>query len=128
MRRPQAERTARTTQVDADLEDLGSPSLGSEFDRYRQTLIAKDDEEGWASELRRYLKEMPADVTKDTDIVEWWQVCSISPIVTRTLLTMGITEPLSAVPDARTHCTRYASLSSLFSPMQAPLLCKQTGC
>jgi len=25
-----------------------------------------------AAELRYYLKDMPADVTKETDIVEWW--------------------------------------------------------
>jgi hypothetical protein len=26
-------------------------------------------------ELRRYLKDVPEDVTRDTDIVEWWSVC-----------------------------------------------------
>jgi hypothetical protein len=49
-------------------------SVLSEFDRVRLSLIAKEDGEGWPAELRRYLKEMPDDVTKDTDIVEWWQV------------------------------------------------------
>lgn len=52
----------------------GSKVLSSEFDRYRQTLLEVDDDEGWASELRRYLKDRPADVTKDTDIIVWWQV------------------------------------------------------
>jgi hypothetical protein len=75
MKRPRAETTtARATQANADNADADNPSLKSEYDRYRQTLIAKDDDEGWAAELRRYLNEMPADVTKDTDIVEWWQV------------------------------------------------------
>jgi hypothetical protein len=48
----------------------------SEFDRHRRSLIMQEEEEheGWAAELRRYLKAMPADVSKDTDIVEWWQV------------------------------------------------------
>lgn len=50
--------------------------LLSEYDRYRQSLINKDDDEGWASELRRYKNDHPVDVTKDTDIVRWWQVCS----------------------------------------------------
>jgi hypothetical protein len=50
----------------------------SEFDRFRLAHVTRDNEEGWASELRRYLKELPADVTKDTDIVKWWQVhCSV---------------------------------------------------
>ena len=51
-----------------------SKALTSEFDRYRKVLMERDDGEGWASELRRYLKDRPVDVTRDTDIVEWWQV------------------------------------------------------
>jgi hypothetical protein len=50
-------------------------TLLSDYDRYRQTLIDKDDDEGWPSELRRYKNSHPVDVTKDTDIVQWWQVC-----------------------------------------------------
>ena len=50
------------------------PSVLSEFDRLRKTLLADDAEEGWASELRRYLSTMERDVTKETDLVEWWQV------------------------------------------------------
>ena len=48
----------------------------SEFDRHRQMLVEQneEEEEGWAAELRRYLKDMPAEVSKETDIVEWWQV------------------------------------------------------
>lgn len=46
----------------------------SEFDKHRETLLTDDIEEGWASELRRYLGTMQRDVTKDTDLVEWWQV------------------------------------------------------
>ena len=49
----------------------------SEFDKLRETLLADDLEEGWASELRRYLGSMQRDVTKDTDLVEWWQVILI---------------------------------------------------
>jgi len=47
----------------------------SEFDKVRETLLTKDAEEGWASELRRYLGDMDKDVTKGTDLVKWWQVC-----------------------------------------------------
>jgi hypothetical protein len=50
-------------------------SIISEYDRYRQSLVKSDDDEGWNSEYRRYLKDRPANVTKDTDIVQWWQVC-----------------------------------------------------
>lgn len=48
----------------------------SEFDRLRQTLVMQEEQEvePWAAELRRYLKDMPANVSKETDIVKWWQV------------------------------------------------------
>lgn len=50
-----------------------APTL-SEFDKHRETLLSDDAEDGWASELRRYLATMQRHVKKDTDIVEWWQV------------------------------------------------------
>jgi hypothetical protein len=54
-------------------------SIMSEYDQYRLSLVSKgDEEEGWPAELRRYLKDMPANVTKDTDIVKWWQVHSFA--------------------------------------------------
>jgi len=46
----------------------------SEFDKLRETLLTADAEEGWAAELRRYTSTMQRDVTKHTDLVEWWQV------------------------------------------------------
>jgi hypothetical protein len=48
----------------------------SEFDKHRETLLSNDVEEGWVSELRRYLETMQRDMKKDDDIVEWWQVSS----------------------------------------------------
>ena len=55
--------------------DAESRSLESDYDQYRCRHITHDNER-WATELHRYLKDIPADVTKDTDIIEWWQVCS----------------------------------------------------
>lgn len=53
-------------------------SILSDFDRHRLTLLSTNqaEEEGWESEMRRYLKDIPADVTKETDIVKWWEVCA----------------------------------------------------
>ena len=52
-------------------------SILSAFDRHQLTLLVGQEEgEGWQAELRRYLKDLPTDITKDTDIVEWWQVCN----------------------------------------------------
>ena len=41
--------------------------LSSEYNCYCQSLLEVDEGEGWSSELRRYLKDRPVDVTKDTD-------------------------------------------------------------
>ena len=56
----------------------GDNSVLSEFDHHRLTLLANQTEdEGWQMEKCRYLKDLPPNVTKDTDIVEWWQVCAM---------------------------------------------------
>jgi hypothetical protein len=75
---------ARSTTLTAPTEsasntaqpDTADESILSEFDRHRLALLSNQaEDEGWESEMRRYLKDLPADVTKDTDIVKWWQVC-----------------------------------------------------
>jgi len=62
----------RSTQTQAATSD--ETSTMSEFDKHRETLLSDDMEEGWASELTRYLSTMQREVTKHTDIIEWWQV------------------------------------------------------
>jgi hypothetical protein len=57
-----------------------------EFDKHRKTLLSDDTEEGWASELRHYLKTVE-QVKKDIDIVEWWQVSNLACLKTFYLLT-----------------------------------------
>jgi len=65
-----------TTKDPNDLAQPSHESLLSKFDCHHLALLSSQDEdEGWQSEMRRYLKDLPADVTKDTDIVKWWQVC-----------------------------------------------------
>jgi hypothetical protein len=63
-----------TTQMATPPLDSTSDNFTSEFDRHRQALVSREEDEEWESELRRYLRDVPADVTKDTDIVEWWSV------------------------------------------------------
>jgi hypothetical protein len=78
MTRPRAEQTTLTVSTaHTASHSTNSASIMSDFDRHRLLLLTEDDE-GWAAELRRYLKDMPADVTKDTDVINWWQV---SPLV-----------------------------------------------
>ena len=50
----------------------------SDFHRHRMHLAKNNDdsrEETWLAELRRYLGVIEPDVTVDTDVVDWWQVC-----------------------------------------------------
>jgi hypothetical protein len=61
-------------------ENMADAPVFQNFDKLRETLLTADAEEGWASELRRYTSTMQRDVTKHTDLVEWWQV-SNSPFV-----------------------------------------------
>ena len=50
-------------------------SVLSEYDCHRQTLFPNQtEEEAWQAEKFWYLKDLPANVTKEMDIVEWWQV------------------------------------------------------
>jgi hypothetical protein len=62
---------AATDSKDAEPQDAYKLS---DFDKHRETLLSEDAEEGWASELRRYLGTVQRDIKKDTDLVEWWQV------------------------------------------------------
>ena len=52
-----------------------SDSILSDFDRHHLMLLS-GQEDRWQAELRRYLKDMPTNVMKETNIMEWWQVRS----------------------------------------------------
>ena len=70
--------TTQNTPTADDMDDgTTTAPVMSNFHRYRRTLVATEDNEGWEAELWQYLKDMPADVTPKTDIVKWWQVHSI---------------------------------------------------
>jgi hypothetical protein len=46
-----------------------------DFDLHRWLLLSQSiSNEGWQAELRRYLTDILQDVSKETDIVEWWSV------------------------------------------------------
>ena len=49
-------------------------SLATDFDRWRWELLNQNQDRGWQDELKSYL--VPCDVSKDVDLVEWWQVCA----------------------------------------------------
>jgi hypothetical protein len=68
-------RPSAITTVTSPTSNDAETSVMTDFDRYRRTLVAHEEDEGWQSEKRRYLKDMPADVTPETDIILYWQVC-----------------------------------------------------
>lgn len=112
-----------THNTDTDAGNSGIAESLSDFDRYRQSLVTKDDDEGWASEKRRYLKDMPADVTKDTDVVEWWQVCLLLYIEYAPSL-IRLKGPCETIPYTCPYCPRCLTVSSIVCPMRAPLFVK----
>ena len=69
-----ATRPSRPQQAPTAVDTNSDGHALSEFNKLRATLLTDDAEEGWMSELRRYLGTMQRDVTKDTDLVIWWQV------------------------------------------------------
>ncbi len=75
----------------------------SEYDKHREQLLSDDVDEGWASELRRYLGTMQRDVKKDTDIVEWWQVSHLCTYI-HYLLIKSTVESCTTLSDACPDC------------------------
>ena len=103
----------------ASTSDPCAGSFLSEYDHHCQMLLMLE-EEGWAVELHRYLKDIPVDITKDSDIVEWWQVhCVTSPCSYYLSAYLG---PLLTLPNACMDCTQHYSCSSLFSALQMAFL------
>ena len=90
-------------QEDAPVSDGDDLSHKSVFDRLQQTLITCDGDDGWAPELQRYLKDMPADVTRETDILEWWSVSGAACACVVPFIYCCIGEP-KALPNVGTHC------------------------
>ncbi|KAF5383745.1 hypothetical protein D9615_003755 [Tricholomella constricta] len=105
--RPQPSPTPHLTLPDPD--SSRQDSFLSEFDRHRLTLVSQGGaNEGWQLELRRYLQDMPAEVTRDTDIVGWWSnYAKVYPTLARIALDV-LPSQASSVP-----CERVFSSSKL---------------
>jgi hypothetical protein len=68
--RPQPPPTLTATTTTGDTKSaMAAASVWSDFDQYHLTLLAVDKAEGWEAELWWYLKDMPADVMPETDII-----------------------------------------------------------
>ncbi|KIM62812.1 hypothetical protein SCLCIDRAFT_118580 [Scleroderma citrinum Foug A] len=95
------------TVVSSMLEPDDNSTLESEFDRHHRQLLvqsAGSRAEGWAMELRRYLGDLPADVNKETNIVDWWaKHTDIYPTLAR------IAKDICAIPTTSVPCERLFS-------------------
>ena len=105
-------------QLGDDDSDDSSPK--SAFDCLRQSLIVDEEDEGWAPELRRYLKDIPAEVTRETDIVNWWSVCDSACIYLVSFI-YHCTGESKALPNIGTHCTWRPACTGLVCTLRAPL-------
>jgi hypothetical protein len=74
----QVEESNSTGRIPTSSQVSNKHPLESEYDRHRCQLLRSQaihaNSGGWREELRRYLHDMPTNVTKDTDIVAWWAV------------------------------------------------------
>lgn len=79
--------------------------LESEFDRHRREYLqqasVRSDSGGWKTELRRYLNDIPTEVSKETNIVTWWAVWHISYI------------SILVLKSFQTHSNEYPTLSRI---------------
>ncbi len=64
-----------TATPSAPAASAGGNEDEDEYDRIcRSRLFNNDSEDGWKAELQRYLDDPAAEVTKQTDPLEWWSV------------------------------------------------------
>ncbi len=122
---PGAEPTISAGQSELCCMNTESPTTGwgelilTKFDWFHLGCVTWDNE-GWASELWCYLKELPADVTKEMDIVEWWQVClfflncTVLNILTPRIMLNSILH-LPELPSTFFHVKHCQCLASGFS-------------
>lgn len=105
-----------------------STGIMSEFDRYRRTLVATE-EDGWQSELRRYLKDVPPDVTAETDVIRYWQVCHFISFYYLVCLTSPLhTEQSQTLSHPWTYRTRHPPDPCIFGSLRASFFCRQGNC
>ena len=89
--------------------------ITSEFNWHHLTLISEEQEEGWQAEICRYLKDLPVNITRNTDIIAWWQVCvSHILIFPHYLLFSG---KQFSFPNLLTPCFRFLAMPGILRCM-----------
>ncbi|KIK81224.1 hypothetical protein PAXRUDRAFT_90310, partial [Paxillus rubicundulus Ve08.2h10] len=98
-----------TTKKPTNKEDSQALQVESEFNRHCCMLVnnAGHQQEGWASELCRYLGDLLHNVSKDTDMIQWWSKHSST---FPTLACMA--RDICAIPASSVPCERLFSASA----------------
>ena len=96
-----------------------------EYDKHCETLLSADVDLGWAAELRLYTDTMQREVTKNTDLVEWWQVRNNFIMVIDTH--RHSVEQCNIIPHTCTYCPRRPAFSSLICSLRASIFGQQTN-
>lgn len=107
-----------------ELPETNNNSILSDFDHHCLVLLASQDSDldsGWQAVLQQYLKDLTANITKDTDTIEWWQVCSSTTSyksdINTIYILMGALIPLFDISPLITLLVRHhPSNVSAFSP------------
>ena len=79
-------------------------------------------------ELHHYLSDIPSDVTRGTNIVEWWAVCHLSHWFLNHISCIYHPESLQDLSDAHPHCYGCMHNPSNVSPLWTALLCWGRDC
>ena len=95
--------------------------LESEFDCHCWMLIEQSRQSeagsGWSSDLCHYLGDLPIDVTKKTDVIQWWAVC-LSIIMYQSLVLIVVLESHSRLSNPSMDCEGYQCCSSHISTVR----------
>jgi hypothetical protein len=91
----------------------------------RRLLSTSQETGGWEAELRRYLNDSSPNITKNMDLIEWWQVCAALLVM---YYTDDFSESSDRVPDTRAYRARHPSHPHLVGIMQMFVLSRQTHC
>ena len=104
-----------------------SASVLSDYDQYRRTLLTTTECDGWEAELWCYLKDMPTDVSPETDIVEWWQVSLIILLLNGYFLNSHL-ESLQHLSYSWKNCAGHPPHPCILSPLWMALFGSKGSC
>ena len=116
-----------TSVVSQDTPSSSNMQTLSEYDKHRNTLLTEDTHKGWASELWEYLGTMQRHVTKETDIVQWWQVCYLISSNHFLLIKISVGQ-CGTLSYTCAHCPWHSSLSGIICPLWTAVFWYETSC